>query len=960
MALLVWRGDARGRAQVVQVTAEFVEAGDVCTLIINRKQISFTALSSSLAPIYEGLVAAIEAADVPELADITAEAVSDASPPYLKLTGGSDGRPFTITSDAGNGSLGDVSVSTTTNAFGGANEKQQVSLPAGVTGGTFTLTLDGETTGSIAYNASAAAVQAALEALASVDSGDVEVSGSAGGPWIVEFKQSFANIDMPTLAMDSSSLTAGTVNVIETTKGQSGTNEIVRVTLIKSSSTPSGTPLEFVMSFGAGNTIFEGLDFSELDTAAEFKAAMSNHPSINSANVDVTLVASTAGQRIYDVEFTGSLGGTNWAIQFYETTGWGNGSGVSTLQNGSATGTDERQVVSLLGSPSGGTFTLTYSGQTTTAIAYNANAATVQAALEALANIGSGDVVVSGTAPIWSIDFAGALAAQDVPLITGDGSNLTGGVGTIETTQLAAAPINEKQTVSLSPGVTGGTFTLTYAGQTTAAISYAAAAATVETALETLSNIDAVAVSGSSGGPWVVEFQGSLASTNVALMSGDGDSLTGDDSQTLTVTTLVTPTGPHHWDEPANWDQASVPASADDVRLENSSSDILYGLSQAAVTLASLEIRASYDGAIGLPDVHAAGFREYLPTHLAIGATSIRIGEGEGSGVGRCRLATGAAQTDIAIFRTDVPSGENGYAVEWSGTHADNALSVCKGAVGVAVRAGDAAVLDCLNVGFVSDREADALVYLGDNVAVSDIVKNGGELVISGRSSAAIASLTTSAGMTEIRGTDGVDVLKVSGGNCYYWSTGPLGGEPIVCGDGQLIFDGDLRPKTVSGVIQVFGDKANVVDSAIAVNASTRLAMRFQGTSRFAELGSDIIISRGDADGEGGTATMSVSWYAAAIGMTTVAVDDSLTSIAALLTAASYADPAGKTSGDIVQIDVVAPAADLVVYDAVNDADGQTIAAGETEYFPLAGTAATSLRLATETTADVLLKIYYS
>lgn len=958
MALLVWRGDARGRAQAVQVTAEFVEAGDVCTLIINRKEISFTALSSSPVPIYEGLVAAIEAADVPELADITAEAVSDASPPYLKLTGSSDGRPFTITSDAGNGSIGDVAIATTTNAYGGANEKQQVALPAGVTGGTFTLTFAGETTTSIAYNASAATVQGALLTLANVDSGDVEVSGGAGGPWTVEFKQAYAHTDVAALTIDSTSLTAGTVNVIETIKGEAGANEIVRITMLKLASTPSGTPLEYVMAFGASNIIFEGLDFSDLNTAAKFKTAMYAHASINSSNVVVTLVSSTATERVYDVEFTNSLGGTNWSIQFYETTGWGNGSGVTTLQNGNSTGTDERQAVSLLGSPSGGTFTLTYAGQTTAAIAYNAAAATVQAALEALSNIGGGDVVVSGSAPIWGIDFAGALAAQDVPLITGDGSNLTGGVGTIETTQSAAAPINEKQTVSLSPGVTGGTFTLTYAGQTTAAISSSAAAATVETAVEALSNLDAVSVTGSSGGPWTVEFQGSLAATNVATMSGDGANLTGDDAQTLTVTTLVTPTGPHHWNEPANWDQNSVPTTADDVRIENSSSDILYGLTQSDVTLASLEIRASYDGAIGLPDVHAAGFREYLPTHLAIGATTVRIGEGEGSGVGRCRLETGAVRTDVTICRTDVPSGENGYAVEWSGTHADNALAVYKGAVGVAARAGQTATLATLQVGFVSDRAGDALVFLGDAVTVTDVVKNGGDLTISGRSGTAIASLENSAGTTILRGTDGVASLKVSGGECYYWSTGELGGEPIVCGDGQLIFDGDLRPKSVAGVIQVFGDQANVVDSAIAVNASGRLAMRFQGTSRFAELGSDIIITRGDADAEGEEA-MSVSWYAAEIGLVTVTVGDLLTSIADLLTAASYVPPTGKTAADIVQIDLVAPTANVSVHDAANDVDGQTIAAGATEYFPLAGPAATALRLVTEMSADVLLKVYY-
>jgi hypothetical protein len=49
-----------------------------------------------------------------------------------------------------------------------------------------------------------------------------------------------------------------------------------------------------------------------------------------------------------------------------------------------------------LGSQSSGTFTLTYGGQTTSGIAYNAAASAVQTALETLSSIGSGNVSVTG------------------------------------------------------------------------------------------------------------------------------------------------------------------------------------------------------------------------------------------------------------------------------------------------------------------------------------------------------------------------------------------------------------------------------------------------------------------------------------------------------------------------------------------------------------------------------------
>lgn len=59
-------------------------------------------------------------------------------------------------------------------------------------------------------------------------------------------------------------------------------------------------------------------------------------------------------------------------------------------------GTQEVNTITTTGTVTGGTFTLTYSAQTTAAIAWNATAADVQAALEALSNVAPGDVIVTG------------------------------------------------------------------------------------------------------------------------------------------------------------------------------------------------------------------------------------------------------------------------------------------------------------------------------------------------------------------------------------------------------------------------------------------------------------------------------------------------------------------------------------------------------------------------------------
>lgn len=105
--------------------------------------------------------------------------------------------------------------------------------------------------------------------------------------------------------------------------------------------------------------------------------------------------------------------------------------------------TNEVQTATITGGPTGGTFTLTWSGQTTAAIAYNATAAAVQAALEALSNIAPGDVTVTGAAGgPYTVTWGGVHLGDDVAAMTASGTNLTGGTTpgvTIATTTAGGA-----------------------------------------------------------------------------------------------------------------------------------------------------------------------------------------------------------------------------------------------------------------------------------------------------------------------------------------------------------------------------------------------------------------------------------------------------------------------------------------------------------------------------------------
>lgn len=87
----------------------------------------------------------------------------------------------------------------------------------------------------------------------------------------------------------------------------------------------------------------------------------------------------------------------------------------------SLVGTNEVQTVTITGTPTGGTFRLTYNGQQTGTIAYNANAATVQAALAALSNFQTGDITVTGgpgPGTPYVLTYGGRYAATNVDAVT--------------------------------------------------------------------------------------------------------------------------------------------------------------------------------------------------------------------------------------------------------------------------------------------------------------------------------------------------------------------------------------------------------------------------------------------------------------------------------------------------------------------------------------------------------------
>lgn len=109
---------------------------------------------------------------------------------------------------------------------GSENEVQTISITGGTpTTGTFRLTLNGETTAALAYNATAADIQTALENLTGIEAGDVIISGTnlAAGDITVQFAGNLAETDIDKMSVsDTDSIDAGVITVTETTKGSDG------------------------------------------------------------------------------------------------------------------------------------------------------------------------------------------------------------------------------------------------------------------------------------------------------------------------------------------------------------------------------------------------------------------------------------------------------------------------------------------------------------------------------------------------------------------------------------------------------------------------------------------------------------------------------------------------------------------------------------------------------------------
>lgn len=269
----------------------------------------------------------------------------------------------------------------------------------------------------------------------------------------------------------------------------------------------------FVVATWNGTTLGISVNGSTLQTASASLSMPTGSASV-SIGAGESCIAETDEVTLWNVALSNSDISTLYL---------GNaGGGYYYPYTGAGGGTSEVHTLTMNGSPSWGTFTLSFGGETTSNISYNANAATVQAALRALTGLSA--VTCSGTlSGGMTVTFPSALG--DVALLTVDYSRLLVRVRRVQSGAASIPSVpgtNEVQRVTIADAASG-TFTLDFNGTTIGPIPWNGDFETLQTAFDTAS-VDAT-VTGSN--PFDVEFTGGNAETNVAEMTYDASGLQG-------------------------------------------------------------------------------------------------------------------------------------------------------------------------------------------------------------------------------------------------------------------------------------------------------------------------------------------------------------------------------------------------------------------------------------------------
>jgi large repetitive protein len=437
-------------------------------------------------------------------------------------------------------------------------EIQKVTINATGSAGSFTLSFNGQTTDPIAhplaYNATAGQVAAALNALLTIGGvgGSVNVTQSAN-VYTVTFGGTLLGLNLPQMTGTGANGVSVAVATFANGAGgvvvnSGGTLELVGGISVNSYAlTLNGngfSNLGALLGSGGLNT-WGGNGIWATDITLGSNASVGANGSTLGITTPITdnghgysLTKYGSGTVLLAGNVSDSYSGLTDVVQgtleLNQTGGAVPVQGILQIGNGTHV---ENAVQQITLSGTGGTFTLSFNGVGTDPVQhpllYNATAAQVQAALNALPSIGGvgGSVTVTQAGNVYTVTFGGALSNQVLPDIVPTGFN---GV-TVLTSTLQHGGNGQPDIQQAKVDGAAGQFVLTFNGATTTPLNYNATASNVAAALNALPTISGVGGSvlvTQAGDLFTITFGGTLANENLALMIGTPLSVSASEATT--------------------------------------------------------------------------------------------------------------------------------------------------------------------------------------------------------------------------------------------------------------------------------------------------------------------------------------------------------------------------------------------------------------------------------------------
>lgn len=336
-----------------------------------------------------------------------------------------------------------------------------------------------------------------------------------------------------------------------------------------------------------------------------------------------------------------------------------------------------------------------------------------------------------------------------------------------------------------------------------------------------------------------IPFTCTVATTETGGGAADAQTIDGATSSSGTDSTACS--SPNHWSIASNWSTGAVPVDNDTVIIDGDKPSILYGISQSSIDLTALTVYQNFTGTIGLPERNEDGYHEYRTTYLTLGTvTTLKIGVGEGSGSGRIKINVGSNACTCNVLNTGSPEEQGIPAFLFKGGSASNVLNVTKGSVGAGFLPAETVNLSGgVRIGYRDNQQGDSQVWIGDGATVATINKDGGFLELN----SAATTINHEAGEMRFEGSGALGTLNIAGGDVRYNSSGTLT-TATVAGDGHLDFSQDMRAKTVTNPVEMYGEQSRFTDD-FEVVASLVLDLNQRKSLEGIRIGRNVRLTRG-------------------------------------------------------------------------------------------------------------------